>query len=556
LTIHENDRQRHSVAEKLGWRERAPFVGVLLAVQLGLIVFYLSGTWPRLGMPFDDSWIHLSFVRNLAEHGVLGFNDGEWSGGTTSLLWDVLVVPFYLLSGGQMLAAAYLVGVVCYLMAGVALYLLLESAFVRTAWGRGLALAGAAGFVTIGLVPYLALSGMETLLFLALALWSLVAYVRGRYGWAGGLLAALSVTRIEALGLVFLLALATFVASIRSGRQGRWRAWTIFQVTGPAVLSFFFYLMLNWRVTGRLMPTTLAGRKWLWGLPDGWLLFSPERARFYLRDWGRLVAHFCFADAGWVPLVVVTGLSTVGLGDALRRARSLRPGDLGPVLLVIWVLVHNLAYLFLLPAASARYQAPNLVALPALAAMGAYALVLAFQVRYRPWAAVLAGLAIVGSVLPGGIAYRQVYADNVDHIDRVHVAAGRWVAAQLSPDALVAAFDVGAVRYFGRRRTLDLGGLMDARFTSEYLIPGRVGDYLYEQGATHLVMPEPAREGQTDLGKRLGLDSSALSVRMRFRPLVAFQVPPYVRPPYDVLPYHFYTAYRRIVVYEIEYTDR
>jgi hypothetical protein len=133
------------------------------------------------------------------------------------------------------------------------------------------------------------------------------------------------------------------------------------------------------------------------------------------------------------------------------------------------------------------------------------------------------------------------------------VAAGRWVAEHLPSDALVAAFDVGAVRYFGNRRTLDLGGLMDAQFTRQYLIPRRVGDYVYEQRATHLVMPEPARNGQGNIGENLGLYSS---VHMRFRPLVEYVVPPYIRPPFDVLPYHVETAYRRIVVYEIEYLDR
>jgi hypothetical protein len=543
------------MTKRLDWRGRGLPLCVLLVVQLGFVIFFLSGIWPDLGMPFDDSWIHLAFVRNLAENGVLGFNDGEWSGGTTSLLWNLVLTPVYLASG-RMLGAAYLVGASCYLLAGAALYLLLESAFQPTDWGRWLALGGALGFATIGLVPYLALSGMETLFFLALALWSLVAYVRGRYGWAGALLAALSITRIEGLGLIALLALAAFVSVVRSWRQGERRALILLKVTGPAVLVFSLYLALNKWVTGRLMPTTLAGRKWLWGLPDGWLLFSLERARFFFRDWGRLIAHFCFADAGWVPLVVLATLALVGLVDTLRRACKSKAGHLGPLLLVGWVLVHNVAYLVLLPAPSARYQAPNLVVLPALSALGAYAVVRLFRERHRVWAAVLAGLVIVACLLPGNIAYRQVYADNVDHINRVHVAAGRWVSEHLSPNALVAAFDVGAVRYVGSRRTLDLGGLMDAQFTTEYLIPGRVGDYISEQGATHLVMPEPAREGQTDIGTRLGLDSASPSARMRVRPVAEFRVPPYIRPPFDVLPYHFYTAYRRIVVYEIEYQDR
>jgi hypothetical protein len=299
----------------------------------------------------------------------------------------------------------------------------------------------------------------------------------------------------------------------------------------------------------------LAGRKWLWGLPDAGFLFSPERTRFFLRDWGRLIAHFVFANAGWAPLLLVAGLAIVGLADTVRRAVRRQPGSLGVILLVGWVLAHNLAYLVLLPAASARYQAPNLVVLPALAAVGAHALVCAFRERHRGWLAVMSGLGIVACLVPGCVAYRQVYADNVNHINRVHVAAGRWVATHVPSDAVVAAFDVGAVRYVGERQTLDLGGLMDARFTREYLYPGRVDDYVSRKRATHLVMPEPAREGQTDIGKRLGLDTSASTGEMRFRPLIEYLVPPYIREPFTALPYQFYTAYRRIVIYEIEYGE-
>ena len=38
-------------------------------------------------------------------------------------------------------------------------------------------------------------------------------------------------------------------------------------------------------------------------------------------------------------------------------------------------------------------------------------------------------------------------------------------------------------------------------------------------------------------------------------PLMEYQVPLYIRPSFTVFPYQFYTAYRRIVIYEIEYLD-
>jgi arabinofuranosyltransferase len=41
----------------------------------------------------------------------------------------------------------------------------------------------------------------------------------------------------------------------------------------------------------------------------------------------------------------------------------------------------------------------------------------------------------------------------------MNVRLGRWVNAHLAPDAIVAVNDAGAIRYFGRRTTIDLLGL-------------------------------------------------------------------------------------------------
>jgi hypothetical protein len=502
---------------------------------------------PTGGVPFDDAWIHFVFARNLAERGEVSFNPGQWSGGTTSLLWDLLLALGYWLSG-RMLTTAYVLGGICYLVAAAALFILLAEALGQTGEGREVALAAAIGFSTIGFVPYLALSGMDTLLFLALALGSLAVFVRHNYHLASWLLGALILTRIEGLGLAMLLALAA------CGRDLRHRQWRqLLGIIVPPMLILGLYLTFNWKVTGYFLPTTMAGRKWLWGLPEGWLAFSPGRTRGFLQDWRRLIIHFILADGGRIPVLFLGASGAIGLIGVLVRAIHRQPGMLGVALLVAWAFIHNLAYLLLAPSASARHQAPNLVLLPTLAAMGLFTLIRVLRPHYRQWIATLGGLAMCICLLPGMIAYRQVFADNVAHINRVHVAAGQWVAAHLPDDAVVAAFDIGAIRYVGDRQILDLGGLIDVRFVYEYLYPARVADYLYEKGATYLAMPEPAQLGQTDIAARLGLMEDELVARVRFHPLATFEIPPYIRPPFTSLSYQFYPAYRKVTIYEIEW---
>src|SRR6187200_2362573 len=66
---------------------------VIAVAALIAVLFYLifSAVIFRIGFPLDDSWIHLTYARNLAEHGEWAFRLGERSSGSTSPLWTVLL---------------------------------------------------------------------------------------------------------------------------------------------------------------------------------------------------------------------------------------------------------------------------------------------------------------------------------------------------------------------------------------------------------------------------------------------------------------------------------
>ena len=73
-----------------------------LLFRWGLVLVFglLLGVWlafPKQPgvFPLDDSYIHLSYVRSLAESGTLSFNPGELSTGSSSPLWVVVLTPFY-----------------------------------------------------------------------------------------------------------------------------------------------------------------------------------------------------------------------------------------------------------------------------------------------------------------------------------------------------------------------------------------------------------------------------------------------------------------------------
>ena len=66
---------------------------IIAVAALIAVLFYLlvSAVIFRVGFPLDDTWIHLTYARNLADHGEWAFRLGERSSGSTSPLWTFLL---------------------------------------------------------------------------------------------------------------------------------------------------------------------------------------------------------------------------------------------------------------------------------------------------------------------------------------------------------------------------------------------------------------------------------------------------------------------------------
>src|SRR5512135_2103327 len=114
----------------------------------------------RIGFPLDDSWIHLTYARNLAVLGEWAFQPGHLSAGSTSPLWTFLLALGFWFHLGPYIWT-YLLGELCLL--GVAV--LAESSV------RRLAPSYRPRWPWIGMfflaewhLQWAALSGMETLL--------------------------------------------------------------------------------------------------------------------------------------------------------------------------------------------------------------------------------------------------------------------------------------------------------------------------------------------------------------------------------------------------------
>ena len=82
-------------------------------ISLGTYLF-ASRLYFRIGFPLDDSWIHLTYARNLVTNGEWAFQPGLPSAGSTSPLWTGLLALGFLTSLAPYLWTYFLGGLILF----------------------------------------------------------------------------------------------------------------------------------------------------------------------------------------------------------------------------------------------------------------------------------------------------------------------------------------------------------------------------------------------------------------------------------------------------------
>jgi hypothetical protein len=448
---------------------------LLLAAAVACAGYLATELWALrggLGLPLDDSWIHLQFARNLAAGRGLSYNPGELVTGSTAPLWTALLSLLAYLPGNP-LAWVQLLGCLLYLGAVDATWRLAREL------GLAPALAALATTLTLatGWMVWSAMSGMEVPLFTLLSLWGMILHLRERAAdrsGSGGLplapavLAVAAVARPEGLLLLVLALLdrcllftrdaaADAAAGGRPGVSLRWRRPPFARLAAGGLLAVcalagpvLFYRLAG----GSFLPTTYAAkggqmRQWL---PD--LKYVYNMLGMFLRSQPYMTL---LAGGGVAQLVARLGS---------RRDRGLLPG--------LWLVALPLVYSMMSPPGArllignfGRYYFPFF---PVVAVLGTLAIEGAADAlrpgvwaggrrpRRLPAAFLLAALMLwpTASELVDRAAF---YAHNLTDVESSDVTAARWLAPRLPAGALLAVIDIGAFKYFLPNRIVDLAGI-------------------------------------------------------------------------------------------------
>ncbi|MED5330396.1 MAG: hypothetical protein VX916_03810 [Planctomycetota bacterium] len=415
---------------------------ILIGVVTALAAWcFLSGVGP--GFPLDDAWCHQVYARGIAQGEVFTYNTGEREAGVSSPLWTVLcAVPIFIAErvldqsrpdeGIRLLSG--LIGFLA-IVAGVKL--------ARRAgiWSGASALA----LLTFDpLSLFGCFSGMEqplfTLLFFIL-IGALLDERPRRAGWASGLL---MLTRPEGVVLgLFALVILRKQRTLLLGTVSR------------IVLCVAPFLAYNLMVAGHPLPNTYL-MKW-----------SPV---FDLSQyWATTQALLGDTGYGWA-LLVMLGAGIISLEGGSHRLGRLplqaslllfaailctRPMQVATTEISTYVPYYWQRYALLAWPPILLVAAAGLASIVRTAWAGLFCRPLSTCVLLIPLALVI----FFGRDAPTHwVALQQRFAAGCATVESQNVAAGRWLDENLPSGAQVATHDAGAIRYFSRRRVIDIYG--------------------------------------------------------------------------------------------------
>ncbi|WP_437836198.1 hypothetical protein [Sorangium sp. So ce1153] len=463
----------------------------------------------RPALPLDDAFIHMQYARRLAEGSFFSFVAGDgYSTGATSLLWPVLLAPFYAL-GLRDLSLVYAIWAL-----GLVFHAALAVETARLARPlAGPAAAAGAGAMCAGFAAFawFAWSGMETVAFAwiltrtarlaaslcepappepagdgaapahdgnepatapppaaapptptasiarALALAGFVAPLLRPEGALASLLAALALAAAAPRPAPLpapppahpFRRLRAAASRLLAGRK-----LAVAPLLGPLVVP-----ALNQLLAGHATSSTTAV-KWLVGNPT----YDGPTLRAAILENIRLLATDVINGGQWTAVFLPEGSAAViALGAvalvvaAHRRGRPAHAAVVAALALGTLLPCTYLSFLW----NRVRYVWPFAPAWIVMAACLARELGDAARRLRRPIHHVTP---LVAGAFAGALSARIPWAvhdlaNSARAIDRQQVWLGRWAALHLPEDARIGVNDTGALAYFSGRRTFDIVGL-------------------------------------------------------------------------------------------------
>jgi len=440
----------------------------VLAVAAAIVfILFISASAAATGghvvAPLDDSYIYFQYAKRLAQGHFYSYSGSDgYSTGVTSMLYPLLLAPFYLLgfTGEAFVVVVIALGGLMLTASGWLMYLLTRRATGH--WAPALV----AGLLVVlnGHVVWGYLSGMEIPLLIMAVLATVWFWgAPGKEGLAAASACVLVLARPEGLVfgvvLVALLGLRVLLEGRRpGGLLARLPAWRVaLYALGPVAVGSAPFL-LNLALTGRTVSNTGVAHSHL---------YDPFASAFGFLE--RSAAHI-YAFLARVMTGDFVPPSLTGVSEALAilallgflvlcvQELSRRTVGAGAIALVAGLtmlaaeatVIPSIVHHF-------RYYMPYIVLGVFGLMVGVYSVLIRIPWRSRFLLLAPAVLLVTPvSALPG---WATTYAANASDIRYQHIEMARVVNQRVPADALLGLNDVGAIAYFTDRPVFDVIGL-------------------------------------------------------------------------------------------------
>ncbi len=410
------------------------YVWLLLILLLSQIIYLLMSLWRyRIGFPLDDAWIHQTYARNFAETGVWAFNPNVPSGGSTSPLWSFLLIPGHLFGGKIFLVYTFLLNWLLLFLSAVVfegiVNRVIKSQFKFPVFGLL--------FLLEWHFIWAANSGMETILFVFLIFLFFDQLMIKQFGWEMGLILG-GILWVRPDGLTLIGPLLFVLIFSRKGIK------TKGAVLGAAffLISIGLYLFVNLKISGSVFPNTFYAKQ-----AEYAVLYERN---FLIRFWDMIKTQFVGFGVLLIPGLIYQFL------DKFKNKNWEWFG------IFLWWIGYLGLYALRLPVVyqHGRYQIPALGIYLIISIPGCLALfnkMSSYLLKLIRFSWIISGALVMAIFVFMGA---DAYATDVAIIETEMVNTALWINEFTEPDDVIAAHDIGALGFYGKREIIDLAGLI------------------------------------------------------------------------------------------------
>ena len=484
---------------------------LIVIVVLGIAAFFLWETPDEV--PMGDSYIHFVYARNLVDEFEYTYNPGLQEGiGTTSVLW-VAALAFFYFFGISPVIASKILGIGLLGLSSWLVYNLSKSVLHKYPQNQKKLFATITALLVSlsGSYVWTALSGMETILFIALGLLSLYFYSRKKWLSLGIVLGLFALTRIEGIVLAGSIILIETLYYRRLTKP-------ILKILVPMGILLIPWLIYLQTREGLPITATFQGRQanalfigdqvsnqapqiaWLLEISPllyffswtGFLLFFGTGAVSLPgpklgMDGSQLASVYSIPYVSvLISLVIIIPLLMKACMHLWKKRRHISFDEPTHRLLIIaglWIFLHNLAYSIVLPkvGSAGRYASLNQFVFWLFLIIGVFAL----KNQYARLGAAFSIIVLLGI----GLQYwKNIYAANVKYSINVRIASARYIDEKISHDALIGTNDKGAIRYYSHQRIVELFGYINKEIFNHLESGGTFADFISEMCLDYVML--------------------------------------------------------------------